>query len=171
MQLVPFPAMKPLQPSSLHIFASAFGTLILYSFRPTLCTWKRIFNRSRGETTVRETAPATPPAMKEATTGCWKKARRFSLPLSTTAGFGGNVSEADHSRATLRARVRTYSARPLRARRRAHFRTVPRSVTLSNTLRPTQSHLHTCRNIRRVDCSEWPNHRVSAGGWSLAFGS
>lgn len=38
--------------------------------RPTLWTWKRILRRSRGDTTVRETAPATPPATKEARTGC-----------------------------------------------------------------------------------------------------
>ncbi len=70
MQLVPFPAMRPRQPSSLHIFARAFGTDILYSFRPALCTWKRILRRSSGDTTVRETAPAVPPAMNDARTGC-----------------------------------------------------------------------------------------------------
>jgi hypothetical protein len=70
MQLVPLPAMNPLHPSSLHIFAKAFGIDILYASRPALCTWNKIFNRSRGETTVLETAPAMPPPMKEATTGC-----------------------------------------------------------------------------------------------------
>ena len=76
--------MSPLQPSSLHIFASAFGTDILYSSRPTLWTWKRILRRSRGETTVRDTAPATPPATKEATTGC----RSPSLNLWRAVGVG-----------------------------------------------------------------------------------
>jgi hypothetical protein len=70
MQLVPLPAMNPLQPSSRHILASAFGTDIWYSFRPALWTWKRIFNLSSGETTVLDTAPATPPAMNDARTGC-----------------------------------------------------------------------------------------------------
>ena len=79
MQLVPLPAMKPLQPSSLHIFASAFPTDSLYSVWPTLWTWNRILRRSRGETTVRETAPATPPAQKAATTGWEKKSRNFSV--------------------------------------------------------------------------------------------
>lgn len=78
MQLVPLPAMKPLQPSSLHIFANAFGIDILYASRPALCTWNKIFKRSRGETTVRDTAPAMPPPMKEATTGCDTASRSFS---------------------------------------------------------------------------------------------
>lgn len=69
MQFVPLPAMKPLQPSSLHIFMSALWTGILYSFRPTLWTWNKILSLSRGDTTVRDTAPATPPAMKDATMG------------------------------------------------------------------------------------------------------
>jgi hypothetical protein len=76
MQLVPFPAMKPLQPSSLHILARAFGTDILYSSLPTLCIWNRILRRSSGDTTVRETAPATPPATKDARTG-WAKVWRM----------------------------------------------------------------------------------------------
>jgi hypothetical protein len=70
MQLVPFPAMKPLKPSSLHIFPKAFHIDIWYASLPALCTWNRIFNLSSGDTTVRETAPARPPAMNEATTGC-----------------------------------------------------------------------------------------------------
>lgn len=61
--------MKPLHPSSFHIFISPFPTDILYSSRPTLCIWKRIFSRSRGDTTVLDTAPATPPAQNAATTG------------------------------------------------------------------------------------------------------
>ena len=70
MQFVPFPLMKPRHPSSFHIFARPFPTESLYSSRPTLCIWKRIFNLSRGDTTVRDTAPATPPAQKAANTGC-----------------------------------------------------------------------------------------------------
>ena len=70
MQFVPFPLMKPRQPSSFHIFMRPFPTDSLYSLRPALWTWKRILSRSRGDTTVLETAPATPPAQKAATTGC-----------------------------------------------------------------------------------------------------
>ena len=70
MQLVPLPRMKPLQPSSFHIFASAGPTDSLYASRPTLCTCRRIFNRSSGDTTVLDTAPATPPPQNAATTGC-----------------------------------------------------------------------------------------------------
>jgi hypothetical protein len=70
MQFVPFPRRRPRQPSSFHIFASPLVTEPLYSSLPApLCTWKRIFNRSRGETTVRDTAPATPPARNAAATG------------------------------------------------------------------------------------------------------
>jgi hypothetical protein len=68
-QLVPFPRMKPLQPSSRPIFTRAFQTDNLYSPLPALWTWSKIFNRSRGETMVLEIAPATPPATKAATTG------------------------------------------------------------------------------------------------------
>jgi hypothetical protein len=93
MQFVPLPAMKPLQPSSLHIFASAFGTDILYSSRPTLCIWNRIFRRSSGDTTVRETAPATPPATKDARTGCAKVCRMRSRAVRSGArGCRGFVS-------------------------------------------------------------------------------
>jgi hypothetical protein len=88
-QFVPFPAMKPLQPSSLHIFASALGTDILYSLRPTLCTWKRIFRRSSGDTTVRETAPATPPATKDARTG-WAKVWRMRSRAVRSGARGYN---------------------------------------------------------------------------------
>lgn len=74
-QFVPLPAIMPLQPSSLHIFPNALEMLILYSSRPTFCTWSKILRRSSGLTTVRETAPATPPAMKDATTACESHAR------------------------------------------------------------------------------------------------
>lgn len=70
MQFVPLPAIRPLNPSSLHIFARALGMLILYSVRPLDCTCNRILSRSSGDTTVRETAPATPPARNDATTAC-----------------------------------------------------------------------------------------------------
>jgi hypothetical protein len=88
MQFVPLPAMNPRQPSSRHILASAFGTLILYSVRPALWTWNRIFRRSRGDTTVRDTAPATPPAMNDATTG-WPSAFRVRM---TRVGVVGEPS-------------------------------------------------------------------------------
>ena len=94
MQLVPLPAMNPRQPSSLHIFASAFPTDSLYSLWPALWTWNRILRRSRGETTVRETAPATPPAQKAAITGWEKKSRNCAsrwpgayLALMTSSGL------------------------------------------------------------------------------------
>jgi hypothetical protein len=77
--------MKPLQPSSLHIFASAFGTDILYSSLPTLCIWNKIFRRSSGDTTVLETAPATPPATKDATTGCANVCRMRSRAVRSGA--------------------------------------------------------------------------------------
>lgn len=70
MQFAPLPAIMPLKPSSLHILPNALGMLILYSVRPVDCTCSKIFNRSSGDTTVLETAPATPPAMKDATTAC-----------------------------------------------------------------------------------------------------
>lgn len=79
MQLVPLPAMKPRQPSSRHILANALPIDILYSVRPWLWTWKRIFKRSSGETTVLETAPATPPAMNEAVIGCETSSRKRSM--------------------------------------------------------------------------------------------
>jgi len=53
-------------------------TDILYASRPALCTWNKIFNRSSGDTTVLDTAPANPPAMKEATTGCDTAIRTLS---------------------------------------------------------------------------------------------
>ena len=82
MQLVPFPRMNPLQPSSFHIFIRPFPTDILYSFLPALWIWNNIFNRSSGETTVRDTAPAIPPARNAATTGCdtvWRNRKRIGI--------------------------------------------------------------------------------------------
>lgn len=70
MQFTPLPAIMPLKPSSLQILPRAFGMLILYSVRPLDCTCSKILRRSSGDTTVRDTAPATPPATKEATTAC-----------------------------------------------------------------------------------------------------
>lgn len=61
--------MRPLQPSSFHILARA-GPTPVYETLPGPCTWKMIFNRSSGLTTVLLTAPATPPAMKDAVSGC-----------------------------------------------------------------------------------------------------
>jgi len=68
MQFVPFPLMKPLHPSSLHIFSNV-GHTPRYASAPGPCIWKRIFIRSSGETIVLETAPATPPAMKDVDVG------------------------------------------------------------------------------------------------------
>ena len=87
MQLVPLPAMKPRQPSSRHILPRALETDIWYSVRPALCTWNRILRRSSGETIVRDTAPATPPAMKEAMTG-WAKAARTRSAVDSSKGCG-----------------------------------------------------------------------------------
>ena len=95
MQFVPLPLIKPLKPSSFHIFMSAFPTLILYSVWPALCTWNKIFSRSSGDTTVRETAPATPPAINEATTGC-ASCRCKSVIVEEAIGWEGcEVLEAD----------------------------------------------------------------------------
>jgi hypothetical protein len=90
--------MNPRQPSSLHIFASAFGTDILYSSLPTLCIWNRIFRRSSGDTTVRETAPATPPATKDATTGCANVCRMRSKAVRS--GARGYVDQLSWTLAT-----------------------------------------------------------------------
>jgi hypothetical protein len=88
-QFVPFPAMNPFIPSSLHILAKAFPIDIWYASRPALWTWNKIFNRSRGDTTVRETAPAIPPAQNEAITGCEMKDLNWYVleggPLSAMA--------------------------------------------------------------------------------------
>jgi hypothetical protein len=72
-QLVPFPRIKPLHPSSCHIFLNALPTESLYALWWTSWTWNNIFSRSRGETTVLDTAPATPPAQNAAMTGSDKK--------------------------------------------------------------------------------------------------
>lgn len=69
MQLVPLPRINPLHPSSRPILTRALHTDNLYSSLPALCTWYNIFRRSRGETIVLDTAPATPPPMKAAVTG------------------------------------------------------------------------------------------------------
>lgn len=96
MQLVPFPRMKPFQPSSFHILPSALPTDSLYSVRPALWTWNRILRRSRGETTVRETAPATPPAQKAAITGCemtswnWEVLEAAWAALRASSGVWGS---------------------------------------------------------------------------------
>lgn len=93
MQFVPFPRMKPLQPSSLHIFAKPFPTDILYSSLPTLCIWKRIFSRSSGDTTVLDTAPATPPARKAAKIGRARVCRNCSI--IGLGRVGGGCGKAD----------------------------------------------------------------------------
>ena len=102
MQLVPFPLMNPRQPSSCHIFFSAFPTLSLYSSRPALWIWNKILRRSSGETTVRETAPATPPAQNAAVKGCEMICRAWSNRTGGAGGIGGLGP---------RASVRDYIAR------------------------------------------------------------
>ena len=79
-QLAPLPRMKPFHPSSLHIFLRPCPTGILYSVLPALCIWNRILRRSSGDTTVLETAPATPPAKKAANTGCAIVCRSCIIP-------------------------------------------------------------------------------------------
>ena len=69
MQFVPFPLMNPLHPSSVHIFFNPLRIDNLYSSLPALCTWYRILSLSSGETTVLDTAPATPPAINAAVKG------------------------------------------------------------------------------------------------------
>ena len=88
MQFEPFPRMKPLQPSSRHIFARPWGTDSLYSVLPALCTWRRIFSLSKGETRVLETAPATPPARKDATKGCETAYRIWIMRVSSSGNCG-----------------------------------------------------------------------------------
>lgn len=90
-QFVPFPAIMPLNPSSRQIFAKALCTLILYSVCPVLCTCSRIFSLSSGDTTVLDTAPATPPAMKDATIACDIQDRK---PANCTGVFGVGVGSA-----------------------------------------------------------------------------
>ena len=87
MQLVPFPLMNPLQPSSVHIFFNALHIESLYSSLPALCTWYNIFNLSSGDTTVLDTAPATPPARKAAVKGWETCSRTFHMKLSRTTIF------------------------------------------------------------------------------------
>ena len=81
-QLAPFPRMNPFHPSSLHIFVRPCPIGSLYSVLPVLCTWNRILRRSSGDTTVLETAPATPPARKAARTGCAIICRNCNTPES-----------------------------------------------------------------------------------------
>ena len=87
-QLAPFPRMKPFHPSSLHIFIRPCPTGSLYSVLPTLCIWNRILRRSSGDTTVLDTAPATPPARKAAKTGWAMVCRNCIIPESGAGRWG-----------------------------------------------------------------------------------
>ena len=98
-QFVPFPRMKPRQPSSRPIFTKAFQIDNLYSVRPTLWIWRRIFNRSSGDTIVLETAPATPPAMNAATTG----SARFFLVVTQSDRGGSLISSCFNQQVSLPA--------------------------------------------------------------------
>ncbi len=97
MQFVPLPRMNPRQPSSTHIFFSAWPTDILYSVRPTLWTWNRILRRSSGETTVRETAPATPPPQKAAMTGSEMNMRDWAMKSEPAGAFRFSMSPCEES--------------------------------------------------------------------------
>lgn len=90
---MPLPLINPLHPSSFHIFISPLPTDNLYSSRPALWTWKRILSLSSGETTVLETAPATPPAQNAATTGCAISSRSCK---TFGPSFGLNASPPDY---------------------------------------------------------------------------
>lgn len=103
MQLVPLPRMKPRQPSSFHIFFKAPPTESWYSWRPADWIWKRIFRRSRGDTTVRETAPATPPAQKAATTGCEMNLKTLSTAVLGRTGEGRLLGDFTDALAMLTA--------------------------------------------------------------------
>lgn len=61
----------------------AFCELCEILFKPSL----DVNRLPSGDTTVRETAPATPPAMKEATTGC---AIKILVDSSAVGGGGGS---------------------------------------------------------------------------------
>lgn len=100
-QFVPFPRMKPRQPSSRPIFTKAFQIDNLYSVRPTLWTWRRIFNRSSGDTIVLETAPATPPAINAATTG----SARFFLVRTNIEGVCSLISSCFKQPVSLSAHI------------------------------------------------------------------
>ena len=93
MQFAPLPRMKPRQPSSFHIFLSPCPIGSLYSVLPALCIWKRIFSRSKGDTTVLETAPATPPARNAASTGC-AMVCRSCMRRDSGAGIGSPSTSA-----------------------------------------------------------------------------
>lgn len=88
MQFVPFPLMKPLQPSFVHIFFSALHIDSLYSSLPALCIWYRILSLSSGETTVLDTAPATPPAINAAVKGVDTCSRMFHTNVLAAAVVG-----------------------------------------------------------------------------------
>lgn len=82
-QLIPFPAIIPRHPSSRHILSNDGHTPTYALFGPVGWTWRIIFSRSRGETTVREAAPATPPAMKY--DAVWADKNGMRLFFSTPA--------------------------------------------------------------------------------------
>jgi hypothetical protein len=87
-QLVPLPASNPRKPSSRHILPRAFP-MLLYSECPGRWTCSRIFKRSSGLTTVLLTAPAMPPAMKEATKFPLIHTRKTYMGEPAGGGEGG----------------------------------------------------------------------------------
>jgi hypothetical protein len=103
-QFVPLPRMKPLQPSSLHILPNAWPTDNLYASRPALCICIRILSLSSGDTTVRETAPATPPPQKAATIG-WDIVSRNCIDQSLRAD-GFIASGTDYTNELVAEQVR-----------------------------------------------------------------
>lgn len=109
MQFVPLPRMNPLHPSSFHIFPNACPTDNLYASLPALCICMRIFSLSRGDTTVRDTAPATPPAQKAATTG-WDMVSR-NLTKDSWSRLEALTTPGSDCRAEL-AKVSSWFLRP-----------------------------------------------------------
>ena len=104
MTLVPLPRKYPRQPSVLPMLTSVCRRLLCWlrlwtckgkSQRPP--TWKIILRRSRGETVVRETAPAIPPASRLV---------RISRCWLLLCAEGGGVSRAMWDGDWVRALVR-----------------------------------------------------------------
>lgn len=71
MQFKRLPLKSPLQPSSAYIL-KIVGNMPLYDLNPGPWSCNRILALSNGDTTVRETAPAIPPAIKDALDSCFK---------------------------------------------------------------------------------------------------
>ncbi len=153
MQFVPLPLIKPLQPSSFHIFMSPFPTDILYSSRPALCIWKRIFNRSSGDTTVLETAPATPPAQNAAKTGC-EKTSRICSNFGPYLGFRVSVSDCERSQGWPPQSGRILTA------------DISELISKLSSRQARRQYLNAClgpRELKQCPPLRRPNHYVGSG--------